>query len=843
MPSLSTKMGPGSGINNRSTNNAHGGGNNKQGLRSTVGKNHNNNIRNRTSLFRLNLTNYETSETTETSDKNESNIDEHDLDRNSEKFCNHIIINPDPDPWKPCIPPTIKDCEDPPQSSNKRDCCSTKSTGTTDTPDVYINIHNVDSDVLNMENHIHIGDHNHSHVIEDNHFIMEHDLNNHILINQSDNTLTDKFEEFKKKKLYDIEEKKTTIITNIDNEISKADNLIKQNIFTDQNIINDVLDNSQKFVEDFLNISKEIDSLSEKTDEFNELLDKLKNSEIYNDTETIKKELEDKFTIKENELTSTISNYKDKVLENETIIANLETKLTTLTKKILELETDSTNNIANKSELLEKISKLEESIKEYKRLDVDNEILINKFKKQLQDTEAYNLKNTTDLINRYKDEISELKEKNKKQLLNEQDIYNEQLTKLEQQHKKQKENIISEYENKLLSSKNELDVSKKSMMENYNKKINELEINNKRLEDYINTIENEKDDLEVDIEEMMSKNSDLDQTIKQLQNQIKVKEKEFELETDKLVNDYRRQVREKDELYKKEKESIINTYEKRLKDKDESNKKEIEDIKKKYESTTTPQKASFLSFRIYNENLLDKVVVNTLKEHINFVKTFLGDIITSSPRNYNILLLIRKLNNNELGAADWLNNMILLNETYLNPNNIPNGWNNLLLNNEPCDIIRQTLLHEVLHVLGIGIGEKWDKLITNAPDNSRRVYIGQHGLREYNNFFSHFNTNYKFIPLEDDFGPGTKDSHLEEGDIYGGSSEKIVAGEIYPYLSNEIMTGFLNFSNLFTSICAGILQDQNYTINYSSKNIINSTTSEAYLMSLDKNNLINARLL
>ena len=57
------------------------------------------------------------------------------------------------------------------------------------------------------------------------------------------------------------------------------------------------------------------------------------------------------------------------------------------------------------------------------------------------------------------------------------------------------------------------------------------------------------------------------------------------------------------------------------------------------------------------------------------------------------------------------------------------------------------------------------------------------------------------------------------------------------------MTGFLNFSNLFTSICAGILQDQNYTINYFSKNIINSTTSEAYLMSLDKNNLINARLL
>ena len=186
MPSLSTKMGPGSGINNRSTNNAHGGGNNKQGLRSTVGKNYNNNIKNRISLFRLNLTNSETTET----NNNQSNINEHNLDRNSEKFCNHIIINPDPDPWKPCIPPTIKDCEN---SSKNKGCCSTKSTGTTDTPDVNINIHNIDSEVLNMENHIHIGDHNHSHVIEDNHFIMEHDLNNHILINESDNTLTDNF--------------------------------------------------------------------------------------------------------------------------------------------------------------------------------------------------------------------------------------------------------------------------------------------------------------------------------------------------------------------------------------------------------------------------------------------------------------------------------------------------------------------------------------------------------------------------------------------------------------------------------------------------------------------------
>ena len=42
-----------------------------------------------------------------------------------------------------------------------------------------------------------------------------------------------------------------------------------------------------------------------------------------------------------------------------------------------------------------------------------------------------------------------------------------------------------------------------------------------------NFFENEKDDLEVNIEEMMSKNSDLDQTIKQLENQIKVIEKEF----------------------------------------------------------------------------------------------------------------------------------------------------------------------------------------------------------------------------------------------------------------------------------------------------------------------------
>jgi hypothetical protein len=73
-------------------------------------------------------------------------------------------------------------------------------------------------------------------------------------------------------------------------------------------------------------------------------------------------------------------------------------------------------------------------------------------------------------------------------------------------------------------------------------------------------------------------------------------------------------------------------------------------------------------------------------------------------------------------------------------------------------------------------------------------------------------------------------------------SEKIVNGEIYPYLSNEIMTGFLNFSNLFTVLCAGVLEDLGYGINYSSKNIIKSTTNEAYLLSLSNNKLINSRL-
>ena len=69
------------------------------------------------------------------------------------------------------------------------------------------------------------------------------------------------------------------------------------------------------------------------------------------------------------------------------------------------------------------------------------------------------------------------------------------------------------------------------------------------------------------------------------------------------------------------------------------------DLKKQYEQNVSP--SSFISFRIYNENILDPEIVSSLKSHITFIQTFLNDIITAAPRKINILLVIRKLNDNE----------------------------------------------------------------------------------------------------------------------------------------------------------------------------------------------------
>jgi tetratricopeptide (TPR) repeat protein len=642
----------------------------------------------------------------------------------------------------------------------------------------------------------------HSHEYGHTHYLPIDDFDHHVKINEKEHYLETTFEEVQRKDMIDIETKKSTILGNINNNIHHVALELDHH-----DISNKLLDHSDHLIEDYQEVLNKVNDLSNKTMRFKELVNSLNKSLDNHEIDTLIQTITDEFNMKEQAMKSTIATYEELLSSNEDIIHNLKQEIKVLTGRILEMD-----NLGDKTVLLDKIDRLEEVIDALKKTDSENILIINDYKTRLENERTFNQEEIDKLVKSYEDEILNIKNSNMQEHNSVIEENKKQLKEQEQLYIKRRTDIITHYEEKIQILQGEF--------------------------------KKEKEDTEKLLQDKMIELSNSTQEVSNLEKEHKEKlnekEAQFNIEKNNLINHYKELIDTNKNTFNKEKNDIIADYKNRLSEQESRHKKAIEDLKKQYEQNVSP--ASFISFRIYNENILDPTIVSSLKNHITFIQTFLNDIITTAPRKINILLVIRKLNDNELGAADWLNHMILLNETYLNPNNLPQGWDSLMLNNNKCNIVAQTLLHEVLHILGIGVGNVWDSLVTNAPDNSRKVYIGKQGVKQYNDFFKHFNTEYKFIPLEDDFGPGTKDSHFEEGDIYGGVSEKIVNGEIYPYLSNEIMTGFLNFSNLFTVLCAGVLEDLGYDINYSSKNIIKSTTNEAYLLSLTNNKMINSRL-
>lgn len=817
MSSLSTKMSPGS---YHTPHASHSVITNSDPP--AMGYLYNRIVNNAPNVFRLNTMNPVIDE----EEKQDNSVNE--IDRCLyDSFCSGQVIEYECDIWKPCHPPMII-----------TQSCSTDT------------LNGLQYNEIVNAYHSHSDEHDHDE--DHDHYITSDFFENHHLINVSDNDLNHKFDEYKKNNIISIEQKKTNILDEIHNHIENTNTLVKQNGISDFETVKDLLDKSEHFVNDFKNISDQINNLSEQSKYFNDLMDILKASDTFVDTETIIKEIEDKFNLKEIDLNNKITDYENELSVNQEKILTLEDRLNILTKNILELENNNHVLDTKKHELLDKIDSLEESIKNLKQLDTENILIIKNFENKIKEQSELNEKEKQDLVNHYLNEMSIVKSDNIKKIADEKKAFENVLLEKEKKYKNEKNGIIEEYEKKILDTKNTIEKDKENIIFDYEKKISNIK---QDLDSKTNENEILKEDLALEANENEILKEDLNKKeedfIKQLEQKtnlisekdriIKEKDKQLEESSSRLIEEYKKKIQENKATYESEKQNLIDYYETKLREKESEKNEEIDKITKQYESNT-PTNASFLTFRIYNENVLDPLVVEALKEHIKFIKEFLGDIITSSNRNFNILLVIRKLNGNELGAADWLNSMILLNEQYLYANNIPNGWDSLLLNNKTCDIMRQTLLHEVLHILGIGIGTIWNNLVKNSPQNTRLVYTGAEGVNQYNNFFSHFNKNYEFIPLEDDFGPGTKDSHLEEGDVYGGNSEKIVDGQIYPYLSNEIMTGFLNFSNLFTCITAGILKDLNYGINFDSEHIIKSTTSEAYLMSVSENKLINAKL-
>ncbi|GMQ31079.1 leishmanolysin-related zinc metalloendopeptidase [Algoriphagus confluentis] len=108
------------------------------------------------------------------------------------------------------------------------------------------------------------------------------------------------------------------------------------------------------------------------------------------------------------------------------------------------------------------------------------------------------------------------------------------------------------------------------------------------------------------------------------------------------------------------------------------------------------------------------------------------------------------------------------------------------------DLFEEVIVHEMGHVLGIGT-------LWNVPGARELRKFNPEGFPYFDgkmaNTFWNSEGGLNFLPIEDEFGPGTQLSHWDE--------------EI---LGNELMTGFLNLGpNPLSRITAGSVRDLGYT--------------------------------
>ncbi|WP_254511221.1 pre-peptidase C-terminal domain-containing protein [Anatilimnocola floriformis] len=103
------------------------------------------------------------------------------------------------------------------------------------------------------------------------------------------------------------------------------------------------------------------------------------------------------------------------------------------------------------------------------------------------------------------------------------------------------------------------------------------------------------------------------------------------------------------------------------------------------------------------------------------------------------------------------------------------------------------ITHEIGHVLGIGTLWQSKGLLVGAG-TSNPIFIGPQATAAYNAIFG---TNATGVPVENDGGSGTRDSHWRES-----------------VFNNEIMTGYINAgSNPLSRITVASLADLGYTVN------------------------------
>ncbi len=125
--------------------------------------------------------------------------------------------------------------------------------------------------------------------------------------------------------------------------------------------------------------------------------------------------------------------------------------------------------------------------------------------------------------------------------------------------------------------------------------------------------------------------------------------------------------------------------------------------------------------------------------------------------------------------------------------------------------LTDVIVHEMGHVLGIGTLWNFERSLLVGPGSADPYFVGPVARTQ----FAALNTvtySGNPVPVENQFGPGTRDSHWRES-----------------ILRNELMTGFLNRgANPLSRISIGSLQDMGYTVNLNAGDAYSLTAQLRY---------------
>lgn len=153
------------------------------------------------------------------------------------------------------------------------------------------------------------------------------------------------------------------------------------------------------------------------------------------------------------------------------------------------------------------------------------------------------------------------------------------------------------------------------------------------------------------------------------------------------------------------------------------------------------------------------------------------------------------------------------------------------------DVLMIVLIHEIIHILGLGMDTSWFTNRIGDPNNE--YYTGLKGKLNYQNLLIDKGLSTEVtdllvgIPIENSFDQGSVNVHFEEGmDDNFNLEQRMYNGIVHPTIPGDIMTPQPNVSkntfsiNYITILTLGVLEDMNYIVNYNSDYIADSSNVE-----------------